>query len=122
MNTFYHREDGGVVLLDISDNILFLSTFGVSRGTLRIGTGNISIKDSKSYKSRFYCLECRKEVSLVDIFARCYYCGEEFPLSELYRVSDSGGPYCITCSRDKFSGVSKTKLTTIFCKLSFNRI
>lgn len=125
IDSFFHSKNncGGMILLDITANILFVSTFGISKGTLRIGTGNISIKDSKSIKPQFCCLECKSDkIRLADISARCYYCGDEFSLNNLFRVSDSGGPYCDECSRNKFPGVSRGKLITIFSKLSLSKI
>lgn len=122
MNNFYHKKDGGVVLLDITNNILFVTTFGITKSSLRTGTGNISIKDSENSEPVFYCSQCEKNVPLDEIYSRCYYCGDEFPIIRLYRVSDSGGPYCDNCSREKFPSSSRNKLSTIFTKLSFRRI
>lgn len=113
---FIHTECGNSVYLDVGEIFKILTTFGIGKTVLRVKQGTIRQVKEVS-ETLFYCLDCNKNVTVDGVRARCQYCGNVFPLGNLFTMSKSGGVYCEEDTKE-FTGEDAKKLSTIVRRMS----
>jgi DNA-directed RNA polymerase subunit RPC12/RpoP len=87
---------GSSIYIDISDSVLFITSYGISKGILKIGTGTILFKSSTA-KAKFYCSNCEKIVNKNELRITCMHCGGENLIQNIRFFTDSGSVFCLNC-------------------------
>lgn len=112
MNYLIHKECGNQVQIDATGLIRLLTSFGITSTRLKVGLGRINTV--KECETKFFCLNCDKNVE--DVVGICLNCGKYFDLDELWTLTESGGMYCDNCS--KIFGESRRSIKNIVSTIS----
>jgi hypothetical protein len=116
----YHKKCGSQVLVDVSEVLMLICTFGIGKTVLRVGVGDIVQKDLTSIPTVFYCSICgENHISFSDVQAQCSQCGLLFPLDSMFKAEGSGGIYCANDARTLCKTSELTPLNKICQKVSF---
>lgn len=97
----YHRNCGGNLSLDSTGIVSILLSFGLKKNGIYLSSADIVMKgerDVSKIKPTYRCTKCQEEVKGDNIIGRCFTCGEEFPVTHLYRAD--GGIFCKQCTAD----------------------
>lgn len=89
-----HTTCGTTVVLDLTEIVKILSSFGYNTKGLSLGVSSLSVTGAKKFKPKFFCTSCNKQVPVTELHSLCHYCGIIIPLNKAYVVSRSGGVYC----------------------------
>jgi DNA-directed RNA polymerase subunit RPC12/RpoP len=123
MSYFLHNECGSQVRVDISGHVKVLLSYGIGKTVLRAGSGDLYGPNETTFNTKFFCIKCDKHVGLDDVSSRCMYCGNIFPLENLYKPSQSGGIYCTDHARVfKEDGETLKKLSTLASRFSMKAL
>jgi len=130
VSSYYHSNCGGSVYLNLSNLILFISSFTPGKQYVRIGMGDLTFKESEktTFPAKFFCSKCESgEISSGSLYSYCSNCGKNFKVSELEKVTETGGIYCNSCvktisaSDPIFANSSKILLINLLSKVSTKR-
>lgn len=93
-----HRACGQKVVLDLSNCLKFVSSFGIGQAGLRVSMVSM-VKMSTTGRAKFACQTCNAEVPNTEIDVMCQQCGKIVPANEAFIPNESGGVYCGSCAK-----------------------
>lgn len=85
MNIF-HKKCKGSVMANIP--VRFLANFGIGRNSLKMSLAYVEPPKEKTMKSQFFCPSCSEVINMNELSGYCSYCGDEFPVTNLFRTVD----------------------------------
>ena len=116
MAQLIHSKCGSNILLDITDNIRFVVTFGFNKNSLKISHGDLKIKKNTG-QSNFYCPNCDMDIEMDSIKGFCGNCGQVFYIGDLKKL-EGGGIYCETCRNELGPKDDYNNLSGVISKFS----
>jgi hypothetical protein len=110
---FSHDKCGGELLIDCSDAVSLMATFGISDKSLRVGLGSLQTRPQKVFKPKFICKICNEEVEPEHIKIVCFHCGEVFTPDQIFKIKGVGGAYCKPDADKLFESFEKIPMSKI---------
>lgn len=86
----YHTKCHGSVY--IKKRELRLANFTISDSGIKAGVFEVMQKADN--RISFYCVKCKKDISLDDVYVPCSHCGSKILLINAIKVTGVGGLYC----------------------------
>lgn len=117
---FYHKVCGNAVSIDLKEHFRITTNFAPGINVMVATRGDITCEEEVS-PANYYCLYCKKEIKVEEIFYRCMECGEEFKMIELYRGRPGGIIVCTKC-KENYEGKEFKSLAKVAAKISTKNV